>query len=97
MYYQLGERMEKIQACPKRLDQPYVAVLSQQELEKEGTRMGLNARTVRECGHIRMTKTEVHSQYLFGTLYIPVRREDVYKRQSSSRPRKRTSQRSPRS
>ena len=77
MYYQLGERMEKIQACPKRLDQPYVAVLSQQELEKEGTRMGLNARTVRECGHIRMTKTEVHSQYLFGTLYIPVRREKV--------------------
>ena len=47
MYYQLGERMEKMQACPKRLDQPYVAVLSQQELEKEGTRMGLNARTVR--------------------------------------------------
>ena len=54
MYYQLGERMEKIQACPKRLDKPYVAVLSQQELEKEGTRMGLNARTVRELSLIHI-------------------------------------------
>lgn len=42
--------------------------------------MGFHAQTIRECSHIRMTKTEGHSQYLFGTLYVPVRQTSLHSR-----------------
>lgn len=74
VYYRLGKRMERVSKLPDQREQPYVALLGPQELEQAGAQLGFNARTVRECGRVRITKTEVHSGYLFGTILVPARR-----------------------
>lgn len=74
MYYRLGEEVTKESELPQDREQPYIALIDQQELEEQGKKWGFDPHTIRDCKQIRITKTEVHSQYLFGTLYVPVKR-----------------------
>ena len=59
MYYRVGKTLEPLGApLPDGGAHPLLALMSPEELRREGPGLGFAERTIQECGNIRLSKIE---------------------------------------
>ena len=66
MYYRVGKKLEPLGVpLPDGGAHPLLALMSPEELRREGPVLGFAERTIQECGNIRLSKIESLYGYLF--------------------------------
>ena len=83
MYYRVGKKLEPLGVpLPDGGAHPLLALMSPEELRREGPGLGFAERTIQECGNIRLSKIESLYGYLFGTLRIPLKNKNAWKHEA---------------
>ena len=83
MYYRVGKTLEPLGVpLPDGGAHPLLALMSPEELRREGPGLGFAERTIQECGNIRLSKIESLYGYLFGTLRIPLKNKNAWKHEA---------------